>query len=66
MLTEHNNYYLKQEEPVKSCLLALQAIILGLDHQITPEWKYGLPFFYYKKKIIKYLLVFIGKQLQKH
>jgi len=54
MLTEHNNYYLKQKEPYKSCLLALKDIILALDKNITPEWKYGLPFFYYKKKMFCY------------
>lgn len=54
MLTDHDNYYLKQEEPYKSCLLALKDIILGLDENITPEWKYGLPFFYYKKKMFCY------------
>ncbi|MBL4670086.1 MAG: DUF1801 domain-containing protein [Flavobacteriales bacterium] len=54
MLTEHDNYYLKQEEPYKSCLLALKQIILALDEDITPEWKYGLPFFYYKKKMFCY------------
>jgi hypothetical protein len=54
MITEHDNYYLKQEEPNRSCLLALKDIILSLDSEITPEWKYGLPFFYYKKKMFCY------------
>tara|TARA_B100000809_G_scaffold251192_1_gene284442 strand:+ start:14156 stop:14506 length:351 start_codon:yes stop_codon:yes gene_type:complete len=54
MLTDHDNYYLKQEEPYKSCLLTLKDIILSLDESITPEWKYGLPFFYYKKKMFCY------------
>ena len=54
MLKEHDNYYLKQEEPSKSCLLVLKDIILGMDENITPEWKYGLPFFYYKKKMFCY------------
>ena len=54
MIKEHDNYYLKQEEPNKSCLLALKDIILKLDSEITPEWKYGLPFFYYKKKMFCY------------
>jgi len=54
MLTDHDNYYLKQEEPYKSCLLAIKDLILGLDEKITPEWKYGLPFFYYKKKMFCY------------
>lgn len=44
-------YYLKQQEPVKSCLLTLRDILLNLDRsQFTEEWKYGLPFFYYRKK----------------
>ena len=54
MLKEHDNYFLKQEEPYKSCLLVLRDIILEMDENITPEWKYGLPFFYYKKKMFCY------------
>jgi hypothetical protein len=45
MLKEHDNYYFIQEEPYKSCLLVLKEVILRLDANITPEWKYGLPFF---------------------
>jgi hypothetical protein len=55
MITDHDNYYLKQKEPNKSCLLVLKDIILDLDENITPEWKYSLPFFYYKKKMFCYL-----------
>ncbi|MGB0887035.1 MAG: DUF1801 domain-containing protein [Vicingaceae bacterium] len=54
MLTEHDKYYLKQDEPYKSCLMALKDIVLSLDENITPEWKYSLPFFYYKKKMFCY------------
>ena len=50
MLTNYDNYYLQEAEPYKSCLLALKDIILGLDEKISQEWKYSLPFFYYKKK----------------
>ena len=43
-------YYLKQIEPNKSCLLALRTIVRDFDPNITEEWKYGLPSYYYKKK----------------
>ena len=44
-------YYLKQKEPEKSCLLALRSILLSFDTEhMSEEWKYGLPFLYYKKK----------------
>ena len=52
-----NNFYLKQEEPDKSCLLALKDLILSLDTHITHEWKYGMPFFCYGKKMFCYLWI---------
>lgn len=55
MLSELDNFYLKQEEPTKSCLLALSEIILKSNKNITPEWKYRLPFFYFKGKMLCYL-----------
>lgn len=48
-------FYLNQDEPNKSCYLALRDIILNIDKNITPEWKYKLPFFYYKGKMLCYL-----------
>jgi len=33
----------------------LRQIILNCDTHITPEWKYRLPFFYYKGKMLCYL-----------
>lgn len=53
--SELDNFYLKLDEPLRSCFLALRDIILSLDEQITPEWKYKLPFFYYRKKMLCYL-----------
>ncbi len=53
MLTPLDNYYLDQEEPVKGCLLALKDIILSIDN-ISQEWKYGMPFFYFKGKMFCY------------
>lgn len=55
MLREIDNFYLKQNEPNRSCFMALREIILSLDKEMTPEWKYKLPFFYYKKKMFCYL-----------
>ncbi|WP_316842332.1 DUF1801 domain-containing protein [Pedobacter gandavensis] len=55
MLEELQNYYLKKEEPNKSCLLALRSIILEQDESITETQKYGMPCFCYKKKMFCYL-----------
>lgn len=48
-------FYLKQEEPNKSVFLYLRDFILSIDKNISPEWKYKLPFFYYKGKMFCYL-----------
>ncbi len=50
-------FYLKQEEPAKSTLLALKSIILSQDKEITNEWKYGMPFFCYRGKMFCYFWV---------
>ena len=50
-------YYERQDEPNKSCLLALRDIILPLDKDITHELKYGMPFFCYKGKMFCYLWI---------
>ena len=55
MLEELHNYYLKKEEPNKSCLLALRSIILDQDKNITETQKWGMPCFCYKKKMFCYL-----------
>lgn len=52
-----DNFYLKQEEPFRSCLLALKDIILSQDAEITNVLKYGMPFFYYKQKMFCYLWI---------
>lgn len=53
--TPLDNFYLQQSEPLRSCYLALRDIILSQDKHITPEWKYGCPFFYYKGEMFCYL-----------
>lgn len=55
MLRPIDNFFLKQEEPVKSCLLVLRELIPAFDKNITEEWKYGLPFYCYKGKMFCYL-----------
>ncbi|NEN22223.1 DUF1801 domain-containing protein [Cryomorpha ignava] len=54
-MKELDNFYLNQQEPLRSCYLALRQIILDCDAHITPEWKFRLPFFYYKGKMLCYL-----------
>jgi len=54
MLNAIDNFYLQKKEPEKSCLLALRKIILDFDSKISEEWKYGMPFFYFKKKMFCY------------
>lgn len=55
MVQELHNYYLKKEEPNKSCLLALRSIILDQDTNVTETRKWGMPCFCYKKKMFCYL-----------
>jgi hypothetical protein len=49
------NFYLRQPEPARSCMLALKEIILAQDPGISPAWKYGMPFFCYNGKMFVYL-----------
>lgn len=55
MLRPIDNWYLTQKEPAKSCLQFMRQHILSQDTNITEAWKYGMPFFCYKKKMICYL-----------
>ncbi|MBB6499987.1 DUF1801 domain-containing protein [Pedobacter cryoconitis] len=57
MSKELDNFYLQKDEPLRGCLLALRDLILKQNESISPEWKYGMPFFYYKKKMFCYLWV---------
>jgi hypothetical protein len=57
MIREIDTFYLKKEEPNKSCLLALRSIILKQDPTITETQKYGMPCFCYRKKSFCYLWI---------
>ncbi len=50
MIRETDNFYLNQEEPNKSCMLALRKIILDQDAAVTETRKWGMPCFCYQKK----------------
>lgn len=62
MLRPIDNYFLQQDEPIKSCLQFLRQHILNLDKRIIGKWEYGMPFFYCNKKRVCYL--WIHKKLQ--
>ena len=57
MLRPVDQWFLQQVEPGKACLQFLRQFILQQDPEITEEWKYGMPFYYYKGKMFCYLWV---------
>jgi Domain of unknown function (DU1801) len=56
-LEDLDNFYLRHDEPIKSCLQAMRTFILNHDHNITEAWKYRMPVFCYKGKMFCYLWV---------
>lgn len=56
-LREVDSYYLRQQEPNKSCLMALREMILAHDKNIVHVMKYGMPFFCYNGRMVCYLWV---------
>ena len=52
-----DDFYLQQDEPIKSCLLALREMILSQDKEVAGFWKYGMPCFCYKGKMFCYLWI---------
>ncbi len=55
MIREIDQYYFQQEEPNRSCLLALRSIILEQDTHVTETQKWGMPCFCFKKKMFCFL-----------
>lgn len=55
MMKEVDLFYDRQEEPNKSCLLALRSIIMEQDERITETLKWGMPCFCVGKKMFCYL-----------
>ncbi len=54
-MSSTDNFYIKQEEPNKSCFLALREIIIAAHSEINETIKYGMPCFYFKNKSMCYL-----------
>jgi hypothetical protein len=52
-----DQYFLKHEEPIRSCLQFLRAHILKQDTSVLEKWQYGMPFYYYDDKRFCYLWV---------
>lgn len=57
MIRDIDNYFLQKDEPVRSCLLALRESILKYDAGISEAWKYRMPFYCYKGKMVCYVWV---------
>ncbi|MDH4474314.1 MAG: DUF1801 domain-containing protein [Fluviicola sp.] len=56
-MSQVDDFFLKQEEPVKSCLLALKTVIRQIDPEIELSLRYGMPFFTLKGKRFCYLWI---------
>ena len=54
MLSPIDTYFLQHDEPTGSCLRALRSFLLS-HSALTEAWKYGMPFYCYKKKMLCYL-----------
>ena len=57
MTNSLDSFYLSQEEPNKSCLLAMRNIVLNYDQDIAETRKYGMPCFCFRGKMFCYLWV---------
>ena len=57
MLRPIDDYFLKHEEPVKSCLQFLREHILKQYGDVTETWKYGMPVYCVKGRMFCYLWV---------
>ncbi len=57
MISDLDKFYLEKEETLRDCLLALRDLIVNHNEHITKEWKYKLPFFYFKGKMLCYLWI---------
>ena len=50
-----DNFYLQFDEAVNATLQSMKNIILSYNEEITATWKYGMPFFCYREKMLCYL-----------
>ncbi|UII20157.1 DUF1801 domain-containing protein [Fulvivirga ligni] len=54
-LRQIEEFYLAQPSPNQECMLAIHSLILSVDADIETAWKYKLPFFCYRKKMMCYI-----------
>jgi hypothetical protein len=54
-MKELDRFYELEAEPQRSCFLSLRAWILTYHQDITEEYKYRLPFFYFRNRPFCYL-----------
>ena len=54
-MLETADFYLRQEEPNRSCFLALRAIVRATDAEVEETIKYGSPCFVYRGRPFCYL-----------
>lgn len=52
-----DNFFLQRTEPLKGCLEYLRHFMNNYNPGITEEWKYKLPFYYYKGKMFCYFWI---------
>ena len=50
-----DSWYLNQEEPNRSCFLAMRDIVLKADNEVEETLKYGSPCFVYRGRAFCYL-----------
>lgn len=55
MISPIDAWYVSQEEPVRACLLALRATILGFDPSISESWTHRMPMFRCGGKLFAYV-----------
>lgn len=49
------SFYLSEEEPMQSALLAMRSLLKSHDLGITEALKWGMPTFYYHNRFLAYL-----------
>lgn len=57
MFNPIDSWYLQKDEPIKGCLQFMRELILRQPKGLTEAWKYGMPMFCYKGKMVCYLWV---------
>lgn len=57
MLDPLDNYFFSKPEPLQSCLLYLRQFILSYNNNFSEQYKFKIPFYYFKNKWCCYLSI---------